>query len=358
MPFYAVALGHTPGVYDSWGECCTQITGFKGAKFKKFATVKEAEAFIAQVGSGCKTGGNTNERTAKVAKRARQDADETDWPGHFTHFMAENLSPPNLMRVDQVSPSDTQLYNISARLTAMESKLNNYIDKTTKTFEKLTSRIVSLEKLVASKTGAVPPAVADVTMDTVENPSVANVGISSFHWKDDKTVSVYTDGACSSNGRSEAKAGIGVWFSHNHPLNVSAPVKGAPTNNTAEIQAARIAITQAASAGIKNLAIHTDSKFVIDCITKWIHRWKKNGWKLSTGGPVKNKVELLKLDEAIQSLDSVQWIHVRGHCGNLGNEMADRLARDGAEKYDSTIRYADHVDGEDDDNEMESETDD
>lgn len=70
-------------------------------------------------------------------------------------------------------------------------------------------------------------------------------GTGNFLYSDIGFVKVYTDGACTKNGKMGAKAGIGVWFNEDHPLNVSAPVKGPPTNNTAEIQAARIAITQA-----------------------------------------------------------------------------------------------------------------
>lgn len=144
-------------------------------------------------------------------------------------------------------------------------------------------------------------------------------------------VHVYTDGACENNGRVGARAGIGVWFADNHPLNYSERVRGRLTNNTAEIQAATYAIELAKRAGIKKLLLHTDSQFLISCITVWIHKWKKNDWKLFDGGQVKNKDDLMALDEALEGI-SVKWDHVRGHRGNHGNEMADALARAGAKK--------------------------
>lgn len=145
-------------------------------------------------------------------------------------------------------------------------------------------------------------------------------------------VNVYTDGACSSNGHKGARAGIGVWFGDDHPLNVSQAVVGRATNNMAEIQAVTIAARQARKAGIKNLKINTDSQFLISCINNWMPKWKANGWKTVTNKPVTNKVELIEMEEALKSLNII-WNHVNGHVGIYGNEMADKLARAGCLKY-------------------------
>nr|CAD7603703.1 unnamed protein product [Timema genevievae] len=120
-------------------------------------------------------------------------------------------------------------------------------------------------------------------------------------------VQVYTDGACEKNGFAGAKAGIGVWFGINHPLNTSEPVRGRATNNTAEIQAAILAIELAKSAGVKKLCINTDSQFLINSITKWIRKWRRNNWKLTDGGPVKNKEDFVTLDAAMKSV-VVKWL--------------------------------------------------
>ncbi|XP_076232472.1 ribonuclease H1 isoform X2 [Calliopsis andreniformis] len=146
-------------------------------------------------------------------------------------------------------------------------------------------------------------------------------------------VNVYTDGACSSNGGKNPRAGIGVWFGDNHPLNVSQPVVGRATNNMAEIQAVTIAAKQAKEAGIGKLKINTDSKFLLQCIQNWMPRWKANGWKTINNKPVINKTELLEMEEALTSL-TVDWNHVNGHVGIYGNEMADKLARAGCLQYE------------------------
>lgn len=146
-----------------------------------------------------------------------------------------------------------------------------------------------------------------------------------------KSVLIYTDGACCFNGREEAKAAIGVYWGPDHPLNVSERLPGRQTNNRAEIHAAVRALQQAKEIGAVNVTIYTDSNFLVKAITKWIFTWKKNSWKLSTGGKVKNKDDFEALEKAKKGL-KVNWVHVRGHQGIYGNEQADRLAVAALEK--------------------------
>ena len=104
------------------------------------------------------------------------------------------------------------------------------------------------------------------------------------------------------------------------------------TNNVAEIQAATMALTQAHSAGRQKVEVKTDSQFVINCITKWVANWKRNGWKTAAGKPVINKEDLIELDKAVDSLGrgNVKWTYVKGHSDNYGNNQADELAVAGA----------------------------
>jgi len=154
------------------------------------------------------------------------------------------------------------------------------------------------------------------------------------HLDEEGYVIVHTDGACSSNGQAGARAGIGIWWSDSSRNNVSRAVAGGRhTNNTAEIQAATVAIVEARKHRIKKLNIHTDSMFLINCITIWIKNWKVNSWKTKDKKPVKNKEDLTALDAEISKGDvQVKWTHVKGHAGILGNERADRLAVAGAMK--------------------------
>ncbi|XP_060773928.1 ribonuclease H1 [Neoarius graeffei] len=160
-------------------------------------------------------------------------------------------------------------------------------------------------------------------------PSAAN-STKGFTYMGDAVV-VYTDGCCTKNGRNGARAGIGVYWGPDHPLNVSERLSGRQTNQRAELQAACRALEQARDMDIKKLVLYTDSKFTINGITSWIKTWKVNSWRLKTGGNVVNKEDFQKLDELNEELD-VKWMHIPGHAGYLGNEEADRLSREGAAK--------------------------
>ncbi|KAK0089890.1 hypothetical protein PV325_004913 [Microctonus aethiopoides] len=146
----------------------------------------------------------------------------------------------------------------------------------------------------------------------------------------DGRVDIYTDGACLSNGCGNAKAGLGVYFGDNHPANVAKPVRGRATNNNAEIQAVIEAAKISQQYGLLKIRINTDSEFLINCMTKWMKKWKAKGWKTASNHPVINREELEEMERALAPLD-VEFNHVRGHVGIHGNEMADKLARDGAE---------------------------
>jgi ribonuclease HI len=74
--------------------------------------------------------------------------------------------------------------------------------------------------------------------------------------------------------------------------------------------------------------MHVDSQYVKDGINKWIHGWKKNGWKTADKKPVKNTELWQALDDAIQRHE-ISWHWVKGHDGNPDNERADELARQG-----------------------------
>uniref|UniRef100_A0A8C0XYU7 Ribonuclease H1 n=1 Tax=Castor canadensis TaxID=51338 RepID=A0A8C0XYU7_CASCN len=143
-------------------------------------------------------------------------------------------------------------------------------------------------------------------------------------------VVVYTDGCCSSNGRRRARAGIGVYWGPGHPLNVGIRLPGRQTQR-AEIHAACKAIEQAKTQNISKLVLYTDSMFTINGITNWVQGWKKNGWRTSTGKEVINKEDFVELEKLTQGMD-IQWMHIPGHSGFVGNEEADRLAREGAKQ--------------------------
>jgi ribonuclease HI len=98
------------------------------------------------------------------------------------------------------------------------------------------------------------------------------------------------------------------------------------TNNRMELLAAITAL-DALKEPCK-VELHTDSKYVMDGISKWIHGWKKNGWKTADKKPVKNG-ELWQALDTANRRHEVTWNWVKGHAGHLENERADELARAG-----------------------------
>jgi len=146
-----------------------------------------------------------------------------------------------------------------------------------------------------------------------------------------KYVTVYSDGCCTNNGFQGARAGIGVYWGPGSSLNLSERLQGRQTNNRAEIVACCRALEQARDLGHHRVNLHTDSNFVVQAMTGWINNWKRNGWKLVTGEPVKNREDFERLDSLSHGMDVI-WTHVRGHVGIEGNEQADQLARAGSLK--------------------------
>uniref|UniRef100_T1JD66 ribonuclease H n=1 Tax=Strigamia maritima TaxID=126957 RepID=T1JD66_STRMM len=113
--------------------------------------------------------------------------------------------------------------------------------------------------------------------------------------------------------------------------NVSEPLQGRQTNNSAEIRAATRAISQARDSGYREVTVNTDSRFLIDSTTKWMDKWEQNDWRTASGGHVKNRADFEALNDASSGM-RVNYKHVPSHSGNPGNEAADRLARQGTSR--------------------------
>ncbi|KQM20625.1 ribonuclease HI [Novosphingobium sp. Leaf2] len=139
-----------------------------------------------------------------------------------------------------------------------------------------------------------------------------------------KQVDVFTDGACKGN------PGPGGWGAllrmGDHEKEMSGG-EADTTNNRMEMTAAIKALN--ALTEPCDVTLHTDSKYVIDGITKWVHGWKKKGWINASKQPVRNADLWHDLIEAA-GRHKVQWQWVRGHSGHVENERVDKLASDAA----------------------------
>jgi ribonuclease HI len=135
-------------------------------------------------------------------------------------------------------------------------------------------------------------------------------------------VVIHTDGACSGNPGPGGWAAILSFGAHVKEL------KGGElhtTNNRMELTAAIAALEALTRPCLVDL--HTDSQYLRDGITKWMNKWKRNGWRTADKKPVKN-ADLWKRLDAASSQHQVRWHWLRGHVGHALNERADVLARE------------------------------
>jgi ribonuclease HI len=133
-------------------------------------------------------------------------------------------------------------------------------------------------------------------------------------------IEIFTDGACKGN------PGPGGWGAVLRKGTVEKELAGgepATTNNRMELTAV-IRALQALQRPC-HIALHTDSRYVIDGITGWIHGWQKNGWKTAAKKPVLNADLWQELQEATRP-HRIEWKWVKGHAGHPENERADALA--------------------------------
>lgn len=164
---------------------------------------------------------------------------------------------------------------------------------------------------------------------------------------------VYVDGACRGNGRHKLPAaGYGVFYGVGDPRNAAVPMSEIDkvytptpaTNQRAELAAIRHVLRDIIASDMSEpYRIMSDSKYSIEAITNWLRNWERNGWKTSKNEPVLNRdliedcVALYKQvgSEYAKRGWRLEFEHVRGHQGIEGNEQADRLANEGADKHTS-----------------------
>ncbi|HEY5797032.1 MAG TPA: ribonuclease HI [Bosea sp. (in: a-proteobacteria)] len=136
-------------------------------------------------------------------------------------------------------------------------------------------------------------------------------------------VEVWTDGACSGN---PGPGGWGAILSYKGKEKELSGGEAMTTNNRMELMGAISALETLTRPC--TVALHTDSQYLRQGITAWIHGWKRNGWKTADRKPVKNE-ELWKRLDAALGRHKIEWKWVKGHAGDEMNERADALARAG-----------------------------
>lgn len=262
MPFYAVAKGRSVGIYQSWAECEAQVKGFSGARYKKFDTESSARDFVSAAGDKSNAP-KPNHTYAKNAAATSYNPKRTFSTSILSNQKSGDAGGSSQRKSQAWQELATESENDSQSDDDLDIVLNKQMDdieKRLKTFEKGVDKIEKKVSKGSRKAVLIEP----------PQPKRAKKSHNEFEKDDEGFVQVYTDGACSANGRVGARAGIGIYWGDEHSLNISEPVSGRATNNCGEIQAATRAIKQAIDNGVKNLTINTDSKFLINAVTKWL----------------------------------------------------------------------------------------
>ncbi|CAI4232664.1 unnamed protein product [Auanema sp. JU1783] len=294
--YYAVARGRNVGIYSTWDMCKVQVDGFNNARYKKFASISEAAAFV----DSNKESSAPAPHTAKASSSSNGGSRNSSNRGTTSsHIRSSN-------------------YNVGSN----SSKLSNQrgaSSSSLRTVGKRSYAVANSNDDSGDEDYAHPAKRTNIKTKQPSSASRSNCPV------------VYTDGACSSNGRHGAKAGWGVYWGDGHPDNSCGPVDGSATNNRGELQAVAKAIEKARDSNVKEMIIRTDSQLCINSCDTWINKWERNGWKTTTGD-VKNKDLLVQIQNLRKNVN-VHFEKVKAHCGEPGNEAADELARKGAESY-------------------------
>lgn len=140
-----------------------------------------------------------------------------------------------------------------------------------------------------------------------------------------KKIEIFTDGSCLGNPGPGGYAAI-LKYKQTEKILSNGYYK--TTNNRMELLAAIVALEQLKEAC--EVQLYSDSQYLRNGITNWIHGWKKNGWKTANKQPVKNVDLWQRLDELVKS-HHIEWIWVKGHAGHIENERCDIIAKTQAE---------------------------
>lgn len=144
-----------------------------------------------------------------------------------------------------------------------------------------------------------------------------------------KQVEIFTDGSCLGNPGPGGYGAIMRYRQHEKTFSAGYRLT---TNNRMELMAAISALETLSR--VSEITVVTDSTYVKNGVTQWIHGWKRNGWRTADKKPVKNADLWQRLDTA-QARHTVHWQWIKGHAGHAENERADELARRGMAPFKS-----------------------
>ncbi|KAF1982173.1 ribonuclease H-like protein [Aulographum hederae CBS 113979] len=368
--FYAVRVGFTPGIYHSWADCLSQVKGYKAATFKSFTSLTEAEAFLkaptfestsstsASTASTLKPAKATSTPTKFYAvQNGRVPGVYTDWPSaqqqitgwtkpkhkSFTTrseaeaFVAAGASDGHAISSVHIE-SDPPLYGSAPpskkrKKSAHESVDPEEISFNLEDYEPGTAPLPADAEDGFDDRVILDPDTGNIVYKTKDQLAAKKLGPTGMLKNTGDVVNIHTDGSSLGNGKSGAVAGVGVFFGPGDTRNLSETLPGArQTNQRAELTAIVRALDLARLD--HHVCIHSDSNYAIQCVTVWFIKWRENGWQTAGKKPVENKDLVEKIVERVDERRRVgaktEFVWVKGHANDPGNNAADGLAVQGA----------------------------
>ncbi|KAL1602547.1 hypothetical protein SLS60_005963 [Paraconiothyrium brasiliense] len=357
--FYAVKVGFQPGIYQSWDDAKQQTSGFKNPVFKKFSMLTEAEDFMKGESVSVPKPGKTKYYGVQVG---HTPGVYMDWPAvleQVTGFKGAKQKRFETLEEAQAFVNEAQQGGVSSHTTNTPISLNGHLDSTTSSVAESRKSTKKQKQndgsaLATATNGEYEPGTGPLPPDSEDGfdrrIKHGRPGGPEVEWKTQEELNlrklqptgdfegildIYTDGASKGNGQLGAYAGFGIWFGPNDPRNHHGPLPGErQTNQRAELTAIARAIDIAPID--REARIYTDSHYSMKCLTDWFQNWEAKGWKNSAGRPVENRdlIEpiLTRIREREMAKAKTHIVWVKAHNGTAGNEAADRLANEGAEE--------------------------
>lgn len=372
--YYAVKVGRIPGVYTSLGKAKAQTTGFSKGHLKGFNTHDEAEAYIsrprAQENNSRLQAAKAKAAEAEAKAKAEAEAKaHAEWEAEQARVRAqadarwrEEAAQRDLSQAQRLAAEvERELEDAKA---LVDAKKRAVISARTTVNERSEAWAEAKAQIDGNGRKRLLYASGDRLYDSLERAKEAADGkmvykcysleqatyafrkngharfqdltgkdLSYVNDKGETIYQVFTDGSCRHNGAAGAAGGVGVHFGQNNRFNVSERLEGSPqSNQRAELSAALKAYRIIHSEGKgRKYEICTDSSYLIDCLTKWIFSWRRNGWRNGSGHAVKNQDLLCELIDLKDKHPEIELTKVKAHGYSLENEEADKLAKAGVD---------------------------
>lgn len=376
--FYAVRVGRQPGIFNSWQECFSSVNAFPKASYKSFATEDDARSFLIGGDGDAKTRATGHQTAWYAVRHGHAPGIYADWEAAerqikgFHNPIYRKFSTRAEAEFFMASTHGDHAPEIPAAVLHAEPISSSMKKvKTARGRQQRTDQLgvgdIDLAKYAPGE-APLPTDTEDgfdssIVLDEIsgalryrteeENARQKPQAVRSVA---DAPIVIYTDGSTLGNGQHAAISGVGVYFGPADKRNASETLPGRKqTNQRAELTGLIRALELAPRD--RKLIIKTDSRYAIQCVTTWFLGWRKNNWQTAHRKTVDNKDLVMKLIDLLeeririnkhrtvtdtpsngplqhweQGPAGVRFDWLKGHSNHKGNQAADSLAVQGAQR--------------------------